>query len=175
MNEIAARIARAGIRVVRFEFPYMAERRTRGGRRAPDRAAVLFETFREVIAVLGGGPRLVIGGKSMGGRYASMLADDVAARGLLCLGYPFHAPGKRDLPRVEHLQALRTPALIAQGTRDPMGSRDEVLRYPLAASIAVHWLEDGDHSFKPRKQSGRSERQALDEAAEAAVRFIQSL
>lgn len=176
MNEIARLIAGAGVRVVRFEFPYMQARRTPGGgRRGPDRKAVLLSTFREVIEALGGGPRLVVGGKSMGGRYASMLADEAHARGVLCLGYPFYAPGKRERPRIEHLQTLQTPTLIIQGTRDAMGNREAVADFELSKSIRLHWLEDGDHSFKPRKKSGRTEAQALAEAAAAAIAFIESL
>ncbi|HXZ88994.1 MAG TPA: alpha/beta fold hydrolase, partial [Candidatus Binataceae bacterium] len=118
MDTVAEGLARNGIRVVRFEFPYMKARREGGKRGAPDREAVLIEAWRDAIARLGGGARLVIGGKSLGGRIASMVADEAGARGLVCLGYPFHPPGQPARSRVKHLEALRTPALIVQGTRD---------------------------------------------------------
>ena len=98
---------------------------------------------------------LVIGGKSMGGRVASMLADELFAAGtiagLLCLGYPFHPPGKPDQLRTKHLAGLKTPALICQGTRDIFGSREEVSEYKLSKQIEILWLEDGDHDLRPRK------------------------
>jgi len=163
-----------GIRVVRFEFPYMQARRE-GRRPPPDREPVLLAAWREVIAELGGVGGLVIGGKSLGGRMASLIADDVGARGLVCLGYPFHPPGKPQRLRVAHLEGLRAPALIVQGTRDALGAREEVSGYRLSSSIRVHWIEDGDHSLKPRARSGRSERQNLEEAGEVVAGFVGSL
>ena len=132
------------------------------------------ETWRRVIATVGGG-RLVIGGKSMGGRIASMLADDVDAHGLVCLGYPFHPPGKPEKLRTAHLLGLQTPTLIVQGTRDPFGKREEVEGYGLSAAIRLVWLSDGDHSFKPRKSSGRTEEQNLGEAIAAISEFVRNL
>jgi predicted alpha/beta-hydrolase family hydrolase len=111
--------------------------------------------------------KLVIGGKSMGGRIASLVADEAGVGGLVCLGYPFHPVGKPDKLRVEHLGTIKTPTLIVQGERDPFGSREEVEGYKLAKTVWAKWIEDGDHSFKPRKSSGSSEQQnwanALDE------------
>ena len=135
MEAVAEGLAAAGIRVVRFEFPYMASRRTDGKRRSPDRPAVLEQTWRDRIAEFGGGSSLFIGGKSMGGRVASMVADSEHVRGLVCLGYPFHPPGKPEKTRTEHLAELSTPALIVQGERDPFGTRDDVAGYTLSKSI----------------------------------------
>ncbi len=124
------------------------------------------------MAQLGGVERLVIGGKSLGGRIASMVADEAGVRGLVCLGYPFHPPGKPEQLRTEHLQMLRTPALIVQGTRDALGSREEVAGYRLSPSIRIAWIEEGDHSFKPRKSSGRTEAQNLSEAIARVREFL---
>jgi len=173
LEYVAAGLATRGLRVVRFEFPYMHARRD-GRRPPPDREPVLLDRWRAVIAELGGRP-LVIGGKSLGGRMASLLADEVGARGLVCLGYPFHPPGKPQRLRVAHLESLRTPTLVVQGTRDALGSREEVAGYRLSRSIRVHWIEDGDHSLKPRARSGRSERQNLDEAVDAVAQFVSAL
>ena len=176
MNSVARGLASGGgVRVVRFEFPYMRAQRALGRRRAPNGAGALLESWREAIAAVGEPAGLVIGGKSMGGRIASMLADDVGARGLLVLGYPFHAPGRPGQLRVEHLAALRTPALICQGERDPFGTRAEVEGYVLSPAVRLHWLPDGDHSFVPRRSSGRSEEQNLREAVAASIAFIESL
>jgi predicted alpha/beta-hydrolase family hydrolase len=123
MNTIAAGLGAAGIRVARFEFPYMRRPRETGERRPPDREPALRQAWLEAIAALGGAERLVIGGKSMGGRMASLVADEAAVRGLVCLGYPFHPPGQPDRLRTAHLRELRTPTLIVQGTRDALGSR----------------------------------------------------
>lgn len=173
MNAVARGVADQGIRVVRFEFPYMAARRA-GSRRGPDREAVLLQTWRDVIAGLDPA-RTVIGGKSMGGRMASMVADELGVAGLVCLGYPFHAPGRPDKPRIDHLRELRTPALIVQGTRDPFGPRQEAEAYPLSAAITFHWLEDGDHDFKPRSASGHSHKEHIASAVAATVALCRAV
>jgi len=174
MRHMAEGLASEGLRTVRFEFPYMQEQRRTGRRRPPDSGEVLSCAWREVVERLGGGEELVIGGKSLGGRIASMIADDIGARGLVCLGYPFHPSGKPDVLRVAHLRELRTPTLIVQGTRDALGRRDEVKGYDLPPNISLIWLEDGDHSFKPRVRSGRTERQNMDQAIEAVAGFVKS-
>lgn len=170
MTFFASALAERGFNVARFEFPYMRARRTEGKRRGPDRPPVLLDTWRRVIEQLGD-ERLVIGGKSMGGRIASMVADETGVDALVCLGYPFHPPGKPEKLRTAHLRDLRTRTLILQGTRDPFGKPEEVAGYELSDSIRVEWIEDGDHSFKPRKKSGRTEAQNLTEAVEQMARF----
>jgi len=171
MNVMARGLAAHGLRVVRFEFPYMQVRRGTGRRKAPDRAPVLTARWAEVVERLGPAERLVIGGKSMGGRIASTIADELGVRGLVCLGFPFHPAGRPERLRVAHLKELRTPTLIVQGTRDALGSRDEIEAYELSASIRLVFLEDGDHSFKPRLRSGRTEQQNLREAIDAVADF----
>jgi predicted alpha/beta-hydrolase family hydrolase len=172
MNRIAAGLGESGIRVVRFEFPYMSAQRRTHKRSAPDREPVLRATWHEVIDHLGGAERLVIGGKSMGGRIASLLADEAGVMGLVCLGYPFHSPGRPQRLRVGHLLELRTPTLIVQGTRDSLGSRVEVSAYELSARIGIAWIEEGDHSFKPPKRSGRTLDQNMAEAAALVIDFV---
>lgn len=185
MAFFAEALAARGHCVVRFEFPYMARRRTEGGKRPPDRAPVLLEAWRAVIAEVRARfapARLIIGGKSMGGRMASLIAaeDKVAGDtldGVVALGYPFHAAGKPGFVerRLGHLPALAVPTLICQGTRDSLGSRETVADIPLSPAIRVHWLEDGDHSLKPRKASGRTETQNWAEAAGALHAFVAAL
>ena len=145
LETLSGALAAAGLHVVRFEFDYMAERRATGRRRPPDPLPALRQCWLDVVAQLGGGAGLVLGGKSLGGRVASLVADEVGARGLVCLGYPFHPPDRPERLRVAHLHTLATPALIVQGTRDAFGSREEVSGYALPERIALHWLEDGDH------------------------------
>jgi predicted alpha/beta-hydrolase family hydrolase len=174
MSTVARELGERGIRVVRFEFPYMAARRTGGKRGAPDREAVLLETWREVAAQLGGGPRLFIGGKSMGGRMATLVADELQVRGAVIFGYPFHAPGQPGKVRTAHLETLTTPMLVVQGERDPFGTRDDVAGYRLSPQIRIEWIPDGDHSLKPRAKSGRTERQNLLHAIDAAAKFMSS-
>lgn len=171
MEDVAAALSAGGVRVIRFEFPYMAARRS-GHRRPPDREKVLTDTWKRMIADHRGDGPLLIGGKSMGGRIATMVADESGVDGVVCFGYPFHPPGKPERLRTEHLRAIRTPVLMLQGTRDALGSRDEVEPLELSPSIRVHWLEDGDHSLKPRAKSGRTLRQNLEEAVEATLAFI---
>jgi predicted alpha/beta-hydrolase family hydrolase len=174
MQAFAEGLAGEGLRVVRFEFPYMQRRRETGKRGGPNRPPVLMESWRRAIAAAGG-HRVVIGGKSMGGRIASMIADDVGVHGLVCLGYPFHPPGKPEKVRTAHLATLCTPTLILQGTRDPFGKPDEVAGYELSDAIEVVWIEDGDHSFKPRKSSGRTQEQNFAEAVASISRFVQRI
>jgi len=174
MVAFAEGLAARGLRVARFEFPYMTQRRATGKKRQPDRAPVLEATWLNVIDHLGAN-KLVIGGKSMGGRIASMVADAAGVRGLVCLGYPFHPPGKPEKTRTAHLAELRTPTLILQGTRDSLGNAEAVAGYTLSPAIRLHWLEDGDHGFKPRKASGRTEAGNWAEAIEALADFTRGL
>ena len=175
MNRVAAGLGETGIRVVRFEFPYMRRRREDGRRRGPDRSPVLQAAWREAMDELGGPRGLVIGGKSMGGRIASLVADEAGVRGLVCLGYPFHPPGRPEQLRTAHLETLATPTLILQGTRDPFGGPAEVSGYALPSHIDVAWIEDGDHDHRPRKKSGRSHEQNLTAVVERASAFVKAL
>lgn len=174
MTAMAAGLAGHGLRVVRFEFPYMAARRRDGRKRPPDPQARLIETWRAVISALGP-ERLVIGGKSMGGRMASLVAGEAGVRGLVCLSYPFHPPGKPERLRTAHLAGISTPTLIVQGTRDPFGTPGEVAGYDLAPCIRLAWIEDGNHDLVPRKASGRTREQNWQAAAAAVAGFVQDL
>lgn len=157
MNTVAMALAERGIRVARFEFGYMAARRD-GQRPPPSPANKLIGEYLGAIAAVEKAGQLFIGGKSMGGRMASMIADKQyragAIAGLVCLGYPFHPPGNPEKLRTDHLEPLTVPTLICQGERDPFGTRDEVAAYPLSQSTELFWLADGDHDLKPRKASG---------------------
>lgn len=150
MQALAEAFAGEGLLVARFEFSYMAARR-QGTRKPPPKAETLIPEYRAALAALGARGQIIIGGKSMGGRIASMIADETQADGLLCIGYPFHPVGKPEQLRTAHLKELRKPTLIAQGTRDPFGTRDEVATYDLSPAIQILWMEDGDHDLRPRK------------------------
>lgn len=171
MAEMAERLAVRGVNVLRFEFPYMVQRRRDGGKRPPNPQPVLLECWREVFSevrrhVAGS---IAIGGKSMGGRMASLLADELGVDALVCLGYPFYAAGKPEKPRVAHLAHVKTPTLIVQGERDALGNREAVEAYTLSPAIEVHWLVAGDHDLKPLKASGYSHAQHLEAAADRIV------
>ena len=174
MNYFTDHLADAGVRILRFEFPYMALRRDGHGRRPPNGQKILLETWRQVISKARETHKgaIYIGGKSMGGRMASMIADESQIDGLICLGYPFYAPGKMDKPRTDHLKCLHTRTLVLQGERDVMGSKENVDRFDLSTKIAFHWLSDGDHSLKPRKKSGYTEKENLDQAVSKIVTFL---
>lgn len=174
MARIATLLAERSLRVVRFEFPYMQKRRRSEKSGPPDRMPTLQKTFTEVARQISDPARLSLGGKSMGGRVATMIADELSVRGVIALGYPFHPPKKPAQLRVAHLETLRTPCLIVQGSRDSLGSRDEIGHYALSPAIELHYIEDGDHSLAPRKASGRTPEQALVEAADAIARFVLS-
>ena len=164
MQRMAQGLVARGVRVVRFEFAYMAQRRVDGRKRPPNPQAQLLQQWRDVHAQVRqqvAGP-VAIGGKSMGGRMASLLADELGASALICLGYPFYAAGKPEKPRVAHLAELRTPTLIIQGERDALGNREAVAGYNLSPAIALHWLQAADHDLKPLKASGFTHQQHLD-------------
>ena len=180
MTASAGALGAAGFRVARFEFGYMAARRTSESRKPPPRAETLVPEYRAAVAELGATVPLIIGGKSMGGRVASMVADELHGEGkiagLLCLGYPFHPPGKPEQLRTRHLENLETPTLICQGTRDEFGTRDEVSTYNLSGSIRILWLEDGNHDLKPRKSvSGFTVADHLKTLAHAVIDWTAGL
>jgi predicted alpha/beta-hydrolase family hydrolase len=148
------------------------QRRNSGVKSPPDRLPVLLDTWRAVVAQLGDAPRLAIGGKSMGGRIASMLADELGVAAVVCLGYPFHPPERPDQLRTAHLKELETRCLIVQGTRDEFGTREEVESYPLSRRISVCWIEDGDHSLKPRRKAGQDPAAAWERTLQTVERFL---
>ncbi len=179
MNQLTAALKQAGVSVIRFEFPYMQWSRKTGRRRPPDPQPVLLQYWRDLYRQVAADAALVgpllIGGKSMGGRMASMVADELGVAGLCCFGYPFHAPGRPAELRTGHLYGLQTPGLILQGTRDPFGTPQELAAQPLSGALTVHWLESGDHDFRPTRASGLTKQTLLTQAATATVKFIAGL
>lgn len=180
MMSAARALSDAGLRVARFEFAYMASRRTGSSRKPPPKAETLVSEYIAAIDALDATGPLIIGGKSMGGRVASMVADPLHTSGriagLVCLSYPFHPVDKPHQLRTAHLAELRTPTLIVQGTRDPLGSRQEVDSYKLSDAIDILWLEDGDHDLKPRKGvSGFSAADHMQAMSQRAAAWIGGL
>lgn len=184
MEAIAEGLSERGIRSIRFEFPYMAERRASGKKRPPDRQPVLLDCFREAIRrVAETSPAtasLYIGGKSMGGRMATILAaygdsaPSAAPRleGVVCLGYPFHPPGKPEKTRIDHFPDIGCPVLICQGDRDPFGTKAEIENYRLPSHVQFCWLPDGNHDLAPRVKSGHSKEQNLAQTIGALEEFM---
>ena len=178
MEKISDLLAGRGLEVIRFEFAYMAARRE-GACKPPPKAELLIPEYEAIVRRLAtsrkDGRCLVIGGKSMGGRVASLVADALYGErliaGLVCLGYPFHPPGKPDQLRTAHLEHLACPALILQGERDPFGSRAEVEAMRLSPAIRFHWAGDGDHDLGPRGGSGFTRNGNLAAAADAVAAF----
>lgn len=181
MNALSNAISSQGVRVVRFEFPYMALRREDGRKRPPNDQRQLLLSWREHIQQardrLGSGP-LFIGGKSMGGRMASMAATDPAVaeqgvRGCLCFGYPFHPPGKPENWRIDHFPDVQVPLWVAQGERDPFGRYAEVVaRLKVSSTFTLYRVVDGDHDFRPTKRSGLDPATIVGDTAKAAAAFI---
>lgn len=180
MNQITQVLVGNDLSVARFEFSYMAARRSEGSRKPPPRADKLLDEYRNAIAELNTKAPLFIGGKSMGGRVASMIADKCFAAGqitgLLCIGYPFHPPKKPDNLRTDHLEHLNVPTLICQGTRDPFGTKEEVPHYALSKHIQINWFDDGDHDLKPRKKlTGLSMADQMDRLGKVIGLWCRSL
>ncbi|MEZ8860227.1 alpha/beta fold hydrolase [Vibrio sp. 10N.247.311.51] len=174
MQSVAKGLAFKGIRVIRFNFPYMIKRAEDGKRRPPDRAPKLLEAYQEIIEQVDA-DKLVIGGKSMGGRMASHLSEVDKVAAIACLGFPFHPPGKPEKYKGEHLAELAKPCLILQGERDTFGKREEFADFDLSDSIRVEFIPDGDHSFKPRKSSGYTEQQNIALTVEKLSAFIKEV
>ena len=171
MAAVAKGLVEQGMRVVRFNFPYMMKRAEDGKKRPPDRAPKLLDAYEEVITHFASTP-VVIGGKSMGGRMSSLLAENTLVAGIACLGFPFHPPGKPENYKGEHLATLEKPTLILQGERDTFGKREEFENFTLSDQVSVTFVPDGDHSFKPRKRSGYTEEGNIALAVEHLARFI---
>lgn len=172
MNEVSAGLTACGVRVVRFEFPYMARRRAGEKTGAPDKPAVLEACFRERVLAEGDPRQIVIGGKSLGGRMATHVADELGVRGVVAFGYPFFPPKKAGLGRLTRLFSTTTPTLIIQGTRDPFGTEEQLRALDMPASVSLCFIEDGDHSLEPRKKSGRTHAQNIEAAVGAAAAFV---
>ncbi|UES36967.1 alpha/beta family hydrolase [Roseibium aggregatum] len=182
MNKLAAALASQGIAAARFEFAYMAGRRTGGPKKPPPRADKLiaeFQTTLQSVLSQSDGP-LLIGGKSMGGRVAAMLAGGGSlpgrAKGVACFGYPFHPTGKADAEwRLQPLQDAKRPVLVLQGDRDPFGSKAELDEVTLPAHVSLTYLEDGNHDFGPRGKSPATLDGNIKLAAEAVRAFADRL
>lgn len=170
-------LAEQGVQTLGVEFAYLRQMRKEGRRRPPPRVAHLVNELALGCDILSQVSQMTqvplwLGGKSMGGRVASMVAARDGAAGLVLCGYPFHPPKHPDRLRLDHWPSLRCPVLVLQGTRDSFGSRDEVNGYELPAAAEVRWLEDGDHDWKPRRASGRSQAGLIREAARHAAAFM---
>ena len=177
METMAQGLVQSGLRIVRFHFPYMEEMLRTGRRRPPNGGKVLRKCFSELISHCiehenVPAHRIFIGGKSMGARVASSIADQHKVAGVICLGYPFHPPRKPERWRIQPLQAISTPTLICQGERDPHGKREEIRKLALSRSIRIHWLKDGDGNFKPGRYSPKSLEGNMQEAIQVCNEFI---
>lgn len=178
MEDLSAALEREGIGTIRFEFPYMQKRRKDGKKRPPDREPVLLEYFSGVIdrvrAELGSTSLILVGGKSMGGRMASILAgrrDDID--GVICFGYPFHPPGKLDRWRTAHFRDLNCPMLVLQGTRDPFGKPHELADHQQELeAIDLRWLEGGNHDFQTLKSQPQTQSELIAQAARETRIFV---
>lgn len=184
LDKVVNGLISRNIALSRFEFAYMADRRNPNGKkRPPPRVDKLTIEYNAVVdqvrKSLPDEIPLLIGGKSMGARVASMIADHQfhlnSISGLVCLGYPFHPVNKPESLRTEHLKRLKCPSLIVQGDRDKLGSYEDVSGYSLSPNISLAWLTDGDHDFKPRKASGTTLENNIAVAAEAISSFTTGL
>ncbi len=184
MELIAQGLKAHRIEVIRFNFPYMKKRQEDGKKRPPDRQPKLLAAFAEEAMNCKDDLPLFLAGKSMGGRMATLLmagqlAEPIAGfqperiLGLLCLGYPFHAPAKKDQWRADHFVDVSCPCLILQGERDTFGNKEEMTMHTLPVHFQQVYLPDGDHSLKPRKKSEVTEEENINTAIGAMVDFIQ--
>ncbi len=174
MQQIARGLAANGIVVTTFNFPYMVSMLEQQKRRPPNPMAVLQQSMKEEIQRLEPDCPLVLVGKSMGGRVLTHLLDNSPAAAGICLGYPFHPPGKPERLRTDHLPGIAKPLLILQGQRDTFGNEAECAHYTLAGNTRIDFINDGEHSFKPRKASGLTWQDNILRATELMVDFIRA-
>ena len=181
MTEMSDAIADQDINVIRFNFPYMVRALAENKRRPPDRAPVLLNAFREAVSIVSEKePKdrpLIIGGKSMGGRMATMLAAESPDQieGICVFGYPFHAQGKPEKLRIEHFPMIKVPVILCQGTRDPFGMRAEIEPLDLGSNISLAWAETGNHDLKPLKASGLTQSDLIRTAAQTVSDLVSRL
>ncbi len=177
MVEMAKGLSNAGFGVIRFNFPYMRANAIDGKRRPPDRAPKLINDFNlhiEAIKAEYSPKRIILMGKSMGGRMAAIVAADTDVDGVICLGYPF-IPLKGGEPRLEPIEKSMAPVCVIQGERDKFGGKGLVDTWPVMNKVSLHWLTDGDHSFAPRKSSGTTQEANLAAAITHSIDFIRGL
>lgn len=174
LEQLRHALAEAGVQTLAMEFAYLQQMRREARRRPPPRIDRLVDELARWCDTVSHNdlPPLWVGGKSMGGRAASLLTARDAAAGLVLCGYPFHPAGKPDTLRLSHWPLIGCPTIVVQGTRDPFGNQDEVSGYSLPDGVALHWLEDGDHDWKPRRSSGRVQLDLIQEGAEAIASFM---
>lgn len=178
MEVLAKALGQEGVGSVRFEFPYMQKRRLDGKKRPPDRQPLLLDHFSslvdEIRGELGERTRLLVGGKSMGGRMASILASQRnGIDGVACFGFPFHPPGKPDRWRTGHFHELKSPMLVLQGTRDPFGKPAEIAGQEKELEfVRLRWLEGGDHDFQPLKSQQLTQKDLIERAARETRLFV---
>jgi hypothetical protein len=166
MQAVAKELRRRGLDVVRFNFPYSEKKSGR-----PDPMPVLQACIRDVVEELG--KRVIIGGRSMGGRAASMLAaDGFDAARLLLLAYPLHPAGRPEQLRDAHLPRITIPTLCLNGTRDPLCRRDLMDAVRVGPNFEMHWLEGADHSFHVLKSSGRTDADVMAEIGAATESWL---
>ncbi len=193
MESMTEALIEQGIKIARFEFPYMHQRRTTGVKRPPPRIQDVTRYYNSWLHAMHSELKdkpLFIGGKSMGARAATLLGskdytsnnqdmldgnsvfDDYI--GTVCFGYPFHPARKPEKLRIDPLFHHSKPLFIAQGTRDAFGNKQEVKSYglPFATMIAMHWVESGDHDLKPLKRSGQQFSDAIECTAIAVAAFM---
>lgn len=177
MADMAALLAAQGITVVRFDFPYMQTIAETGKRRPPDKIDKLEAYYKDLVEQVAESTSspVFIGGKSMGGRVSTMILEATEAKGAVVFGYPFHPPGKPEKLRTEHLVKMTKPVFINQGERDTFGTQSDVDGYNLSGQVTLHFLPDGDHSLKPRKSSGHTLNEHMQQAASASSAFINRL
>ncbi|WP_434986696.1 alpha/beta fold hydrolase [Vreelandella zhaodongensis] len=176
MRQFAATLAAQGVQVLAIDLPYMQHMNEQGRRRPPPpikQTLAQFAGWYDLLVPLAPEP-LWVGGKSMGGRVASLFASEYQCSGVVVAGYPFHPPKKPERLRLSHFSAIRCPMQILQGERDPFGTYDDVMGYELGMNVDVVWLADGDHDFKPRRASGMNQQVLIDEAAIHAASFVRA-
>ena len=170
LNTLSEKFNYLGVKVIRFNFPYMQQRVDSGKKMPPNKLPILIDCFNDIIDNTAG--KVFIGGKSMGGRIATMVANNNSVKGVIAFGYPFHPVGKPEKMRTEHLKQFKKPCLIIQGERDPFGKKDEWQGFSIDPNIDLFPIKTANHDLKPLKSSGLNLDNALDLSVSKAIEFM---
>ena len=174
MNYFSKHLSELGFFCIRFQFPYMTKQIIEGRKKPPDKIDSLIKSWCIAINHINKN-NIIIGGKSMGGRIATLIANKVNPKGIVVLGYPFFNPKGKTKNRTEHLKNINIPTLICQGENDTLGKRPQVEKLHLSKKINLHWIESANHSLIPLKRTGKTRNQSWDECIIAINKFIKNL
>jgi hypothetical protein len=174
MNYFSENLSDIGFYCIRFQFPFMTKQVKEEKKYPPDKLQILVNTWNSVLKIFDR-KKIIIGGKSMGGRVATLIADSQNVNGVIALGYPFISTTGNIKNRIEHLKNIKTPTLICQGENDKLGKKEFIDKLQLSKNIKLHWIKESNHSLVPLKRSGKTSKECWNECIIEIKNFVINL